>query len=65
MNATMNASTGCKATSAQLIDEIRRRLQAVHFAVRGLPCQCPCVDEPLADQVHAIRMLAEELGSRG
>jgi hypothetical protein len=60
----MDRSIAGSETSAHLVEEIRRRLQIVHFTVRGLPCECPGVCEPVADQLHAIRVLAEELNTR-
>jgi hypothetical protein len=45
-----------------LLDEIRQRLQTAHFNARGL--NGPFNDEPrepVADQLHGIRLLADGL----
>ena len=62
MNNTIEAPT---MTSQRILGEIRDRLQTVHFAARGVRLSGRAdALEPLADQLHAIRVLAEELDAR-
>lgn len=57
--------TTTNPTSAvNLLAEIRDRLQTVHFAARGLKFGRPEAQEAVPDQLHAIRVLAEELDAR-
>ena len=49
------------ASPSELLQEIRIRLQQAHFATRGMPCAEAHEPEPLVDQLHTIRVLAEEL----
>jgi hypothetical protein len=62
---SVNAAVCCNDTmntATQLLSEIRDRLQSAHFAARGLPLQSRAeAHDPVADQLHAIRVLAEEL----
>ena len=59
----MNTSTPAAThTGRELLGEIRDRLQCAHFVARGVPLRNPDeTPQPLADQLHAIRVLAEEL----
>ena len=52
-------------SSRQLLAEIREQLQRVHFAARGIVWPDDR-DVPLSvtDQLHAIRLLAEQLDAR-
>jgi hypothetical protein len=62
MSTTLHAPS---ISTQQLLGEIRDRLQTVHFAVRGVQLSGgPDALEPLADQLHAIRVLAEALDAR-
>jgi len=58
--------TTANATSpVDLLAEIRDRLQTVHFAARGLRLfGRPDAQEAVPDQLHAIRVLAEQLDAR-
>lgn len=47
------------------MNEIRERLQSAHFAARDMRrFELKEIREPIADQLHAIRLLAEELEAR-
>lgn len=49
--------------SADILIEIRERLQAAHFAARGI--RFPGTGSAgLADELHTIRLLTEELAAR-
>ena len=51
--------------SLALLSEIRERLQSAHFAARDMSIfEHASAREPVADQLHAIRLLAEELEAR-
>jgi hypothetical protein len=51
-----------EAKSRELLDELRRRLQELHFAARGFDWASGATPrQALADQLHGIRVLAEEL----
>jgi len=51
-----------EANATDLLDEIRWRLQSVHFAARGLEGELGGEAlEPVADQLHRIRLLADGL----
>jgi hypothetical protein len=56
MESVLTPST---RTSLELLSDIRERLQAAHFAARGFPLRRR--DEPVAEQLHRIRLLATEL----
>jgi len=48
--------------ATDLLDEIRRRLQSAHFAARGFEGELGGEAlEPVADQLHRIRLLADGL----
>ena len=52
-------------TSRELLADIRERLQSAHFTARGISLHGqPDAKQPVADQLHAIRLLAEELDAR-
>ena len=58
-------STSSPTSAVSLLAEIRDRLQTVHFAARGLRLfDRPDAQEAVPDQLHAIRVLAEELDAR-
>ena len=53
------------AENGELLAEIRERLQSAHFAARDMRrFELVGAREPIADQLHAIRLLAEELEAR-
>ena len=61
MGAMMTETT-TSSTSLELLDEIRHRPQSAHFAARDLSgLERSRHREPVADQLHEIRMLAEQL----
>jgi hypothetical protein len=53
------------STRRELLEQIRTRLQEAHFAARDMSwLEHSAEREPIADQLHMIRLLAEELDAR-
>ena len=49
------------AARRELLAQIRERLQELHFAARGVELRGWPARQAMADRVHSIRLLVEEL----
>jgi hypothetical protein len=62
MSHASHADTERGIIVLDLLDEIRQRLQSAHFSARGLEGALGGdALEPVADQLHRIRLLADGL----